>query len=432
MIDTTHTDLLWLIGSSTELRKATNSEYQGACPFCGGRDRFRVWPEDTSTHRRGWWCRQCEAGGDAIAFVRQRDGCTFGEALRTLGIDGAAAQGPAQQAVSPPDPVQSPPEEWRQRLAGFVSWAQGQWTDEAHGYLYRRGLTDATIAAAGLGYSPRDWYLAPDALGLDRDRRVWLPSGIVIPWYVDDQLWKVVIRRAAQGAHKYHTVAGSSNCPYGIDAVQPGKPAMLVEGPLDRLAVQQAAGDIVAPVAVGTTSARKLRWVATIARASPVLVTLDNDDAGNSGASYWLAALQGQAKLWRPLWADPAQMLQDGADVRQWVRNGLEERGPAYRERLEARYDDLRTELLLLVGIQPEHDIDLATLDDTDLIADGKALAARLRQLRKSRTAFRQACATAEQINAAAATVAAGIRESNRARKDALVSSSGYRSVEGY
>jgi hypothetical protein len=287
--------------------------------------------------------------------------------------------------------VQAPPEEWQQRMARFMNWCQGQWTEEARAYLHGRGLTDTTIAAAGLGYNPRDWYLAPDALGLERERNVWLPRGIVMPWFVDGSLWKVVIRRPANGTHKYHTVAGSSNCPCGIDGVQPDKPAMLVEGPMDKLAVQQAAGDIIAPVAVGTTSARKLRWIAAIARASIVLVTLDNDDAGNGGAAYWLDALQGQAKLWRPLWADPAQMLQDGADVRQWVRDGIGEPEPTYRERLEVRFDALRYDLLLLVGTQPEHDIDLASLDDAALVEAGKALARRLVVLRDSELARQQA-----------------------------------------
>jgi hypothetical protein len=431
MIDTTHIDLLRLIGSSTELRKVTGSEYQGACPFCGGRDRFRVWPEDTSAHRRGWWCRGCETGGDAIAFVRQRDGCTFGEALRTLGIEGDAAQEPAQQAVSPPEPVQAPPEEWQRRMAGFVAWCQGEWTDEARAYLRGRGLSIDTIATSGLGYNPRDWYLAPDALSLDREHKVWLPRGIVIPWYVEGDLWKVVIRRLDNGKHKYHTVAGSSNCPYGIDDVQPDNPAILVEGPLDKLAVQQAAGDVVAPVAVGTTGARKLRWVASIARASTVLVALDNDDAGN-GVAYWLDVLHGQAKLWRPLWADPAQMLQDGADVRQWVHNGLGKPEPAYRERLEGRYDDLRFDLLLMVGVQPEHDIDPATLDNAALVETGKALAQRLQVLRESELAYQQARIITEQISAVAAMVATEAREANRARKRAQLRTSGYQSLEGY
>jgi hypothetical protein len=353
----------------------------------------------------------------------------FGEALRTLGIEGDAAQEPTQQAVSPPDPVQPPPEAWQQRMASFVAWCQGQWTDEARDYLHSRGLSTVTDVA-GLGYNPRDWYLAPDALSLDRERKVWLPRGIVIPWYVNGMLWKVVIRRPANGEHKYHTVAGSSNCPYGIDAVQPDKPVMLVEGPFDKLAVQQAAGDMIVPVAVGTTGARKLRWIAAIARASTILVTLDNDDAGNGGASYWISALQGQAKLWRPLWADPAQMLQDGVNLRQWVRNGLDKPEPTYRERLEVRYDELRFDLLLMVGVQPEHDIDPATLDDAALVETGKALAQRLQVLRESELAYQQARITAEQMSAAAAVVTTEVREANRARRRARTS--GYQSLEGY
>jgi hypothetical protein len=30
-----------------------------------------------------------------------------------------------------------------------------------------------------------------------------------------------------------------------------------------------------------------------------------------------------QARRWRPLWDDPAAMLQDGANLRTWVREGL-------------------------------------------------------------------------------------------------------------
>jgi DNA primase len=306
-------------------------------------------------------------------------------------------------------------------MASFVAWCQEQWTDDARGYLHNRGLSIDTIATAGLGYNPRDWYLAPDALSLDRERNVWLPRGIVIPWYVDGRLWKVAIRRGVQGEHKYHTVAGSSNCPYGIDDVQPDKPVMLVEGPFDRLAVQQAAGDMIAPVAVGTTSARKLRWIAAIARASTALVTLDNDDAGNGGASYWISALQEQSRLWRPLWGDPAQMLQDGADVRKWVRNGLEEPEPTYRERLEDRFDQLRFDLLLLVGVQPEHNIDMATLDDANLVETGKALVQRLRILRESELAYQQARITAEQMSAAVAAAAEEACEANRAHKRAQI-----------
>src|ERR687886_594278 len=68
------TDLLGLIGTNTRLKKVAmtgGGEHAGPCPFCGGRDRFRVQPA-----RGRWWCRGCSDGPrwqDAIGYVRQRE-----------------------------------------------------------------------------------------------------------------------------------------------------------------------------------------------------------------------------------------------------------------------------------------------------------------------------------------------------------------------
>jgi hypothetical protein len=59
-------------------------EYHGPCPFCGGTDRFTVWPEQGETGR--YWCRQCNWKGDAIQLLRDRDGLSFMEAKRSLGL----------------------------------------------------------------------------------------------------------------------------------------------------------------------------------------------------------------------------------------------------------------------------------------------------------------------------------------------------------
>ncbi len=83
-------DLLSLIGHDTPLKKIASTgggEWTGPCPFCGGRDRFRVQPE-----RGRWWCRQCsedDRWGDAIAYLRRRDGIGRGleaETLRRWGV----------------------------------------------------------------------------------------------------------------------------------------------------------------------------------------------------------------------------------------------------------------------------------------------------------------------------------------------------------
>jgi len=57
-------------------------EWVGACPWCGGRDRFHVWRGADP----GYWCRGCGAGGDAITATRNLiPGCAgFYEAVAWL------------------------------------------------------------------------------------------------------------------------------------------------------------------------------------------------------------------------------------------------------------------------------------------------------------------------------------------------------------
>jgi hypothetical protein len=118
-------------------------------------------------------------------------------------------------------------------------------------------------------------------------------------------------------------VRGSANLLYRIDAVQADRPAMLVEAPLDALAIGQEAGDLVAAVAAGTSWGRLERWIGRLSLASVVLLGFDADDAGDRAAAWWLEALGRRARRWRPYWDDPTAMLQHGADLRTWVREGL-------------------------------------------------------------------------------------------------------------
>lgn len=54
-------------------------ERVGACPRCGGFDRFAI-----NTRKQLWNCRVCRQGGDAIALARFLDGSSFREACATL------------------------------------------------------------------------------------------------------------------------------------------------------------------------------------------------------------------------------------------------------------------------------------------------------------------------------------------------------------
>jgi hypothetical protein len=98
MIDTAavnaSVNLLDLVRADTKLTGGPR-EFVGACPRCGGRDRFHL-------HiGKGWFCRQCTgdpAAGrwhDAIDYVMFMTGCDFAEAVRRLG--GGAQLTPAER-----------------------------------------------------------------------------------------------------------------------------------------------------------------------------------------------------------------------------------------------------------------------------------------------------------------------------------------------
>jgi hypothetical protein len=226
-----------------------------------------------------------------------------------------------------PEKCEPPAHVWRAAAAGFLLWSQ-DYVDRALPYLTSRGLTEQTAKSAGLGFNPETretsrakWGLAPDA---EYGDRFWLPAGIVIPSYAHGALWKLQIRRETvkDGQERYKTVTGSRNALYGADSLRPGQPAILVEGPFDAMAVRQAAGDLCGVVASGTSGARHIKWIGALALCGEVLVSLDADGPGDTASAYWLDALP-NARRHRPYYSDPAQMLQDGQDLRAWVRVGL-------------------------------------------------------------------------------------------------------------
>jgi DNA primase len=461
MIDQTSIDLVQLVGGNLKRVAATNGgEYAGACPFCGGRDRFRVWPE-----RGRWWCRQCERHGDALSFVQQREGFGFGEALRYLGLQGnEPTWSPAPRQPVLPEAVEPPAPAWQQAALAFVEQAEAAlWGDYDRplNWLRSRGFADDTLRQARVGYhagvGPHGdgQYVARTAWGLLPDEgkhNLWLPRGIVIPWLVQGELWRVAIRRpvpddawqavrnppqtspAPHGIaamvlrclreqHSYLTVRtlaqrcalavadvqtaladldtaklvqpptrhyfvpGSRNALYNADALQRGKPAMLVEAALDALAVQQEAGDLVSAVATGTTGARGIRWLGKLAGCTPMLLSYDNDQGGTAPTRHWRDVFREQAHVWRPYPDDPAAMLEHGFAVRGWIEAGLRHAGYAIPGKIDpitaARHAAAAT-IMNGNGWQ-EALAELATVsqEEYDSLCDKPRYAARLAELRQ-------------------------------------------------
>jgi DNA primase len=318
-------DLLALVQQATPLKHVSahrGGEYHGACPFCGGTDRFRVQPE-----RDFWACRQCGKSGDRIAFLVETGRLSSAEAYE--------ARHSTEPSLSPPSapalPVTAMPPTlvWQTRAWELVVQAQDAlWSARgarALAWLRRRGLTEANISRAGLGYqitdtweNRADWGLPLEA---DKPKPVWLPRGIVIPWFIGADLWRINIRRPA-GDPKYIGPAGFGNALYNADQITPDRPVVLVEGELDALSLEQTANDLVVPAATGSVSgARRARWIATLAIAPLVLIAFDADQAGDEARQYWLRVLP-NSQYWRPFWGD-ANAMHQGDSIREWMLAGL-------------------------------------------------------------------------------------------------------------
>ena len=150
-------DMIDLVGSKTELRRAGAARYEGLCPFHEERTpSFGIDPVKKLYH-----CFGCGAGGDAISFVRELEGVDFVGAIELL-----ADRFGVQLEVAEEDPREAERRRARERLfelldrtASYyerVLWESGE-AAAAREYLLGRGLTAESLRAFRVGYSPSAW-----------------------------------------------------------------------------------------------------------------------------------------------------------------------------------------------------------------------------------------------------------------------------------
>jgi hypothetical protein len=111
--------------------KRFGGELVGACPQCGGRDRFAV-----SIRKQIFLCRGCGRSGDVIAFVQHIDNCDFRTAVQTLGGDETRPIRPAPKPTAPQD------DDAANTARALALWEEGSPIDGtlAEEYLRRRYL----------------------------------------------------------------------------------------------------------------------------------------------------------------------------------------------------------------------------------------------------------------------------------------------------
>lgn len=316
-------DLLSLAEHDTQLRKVASTgggEYAGPCPFCGGRDRFRVQPHKSPWGL--WMCRSCTGGKwqNAIDYVIARDGCDFLQACKTL--NGGDLPTTRQQRPAPEIPADDAPADDWQALAWRVLEESERrlWQPEgekALNYLRRRGLQDETIRAFRLGYYPRNEYIQED---------IWIDRGIVIPCVVAGEIWYLKVRRAA-GKDRYRCMSGSrTKAIYNADDLIGSEIALFVEGEIDCMTAWQELRDVVAVATLGAAknTVDLATWGAYFMVLRVILAAYDNDQAGQAGADN-LADLTDRA-LPCPLpdgVKDINDYYQAGGDLWAWLKAHL-------------------------------------------------------------------------------------------------------------
>ena len=311
-----NTDLLTLIGRDTTLKWMANTkggEWAGPCPFCGGQDRFRVWPNDD---RPGWWCRQCEKGGDAIDYVKQRDSLDFRAACQHL----SGQQPKPKPVVRPgPEPVN---EDWQNAASQImVECAAALWEpggERARRWLNARGLADETLKRHYIGFNCASRTL----------HGLWVPRGITIPHWQEslNRICGIKIRRSTNGPDKYRAVKHSQPSLYLADNLVGHEVGVICEGEFDALLLAQEAGDLVGVVALGS-AANKVKAIDAglpfLLGVKSLLVATDNDEEGERAAAYLLERTKRARRLRPPQGNDVTDFWKAGGDLREWVKQAL-------------------------------------------------------------------------------------------------------------
>lgn len=277
-------------------------EHKSKCPNCqDGRDRFCIWPNQGVSGR--YWCRICDAKGDAIQFCRDFFGMSFLQACQKVNITPQvrAKSQKIKRSVFQPYKTSSTHPSWQPVAKRFIDYSHQNLLKEPDiiNQLEKRGLTLETIRRFHLGWNPKNffdnkerWGLSPETKENGLLKRQWLPKGIVIPTFEGSVPVKIKIRRSdwfiGDALPKYVEISGSkqSLSVYG----DPSKPVIIVESELDALLIQQEASHLICCIALGGVSKKPdIEIHGWLQRAFLILLSLDFDGAGKNHYSFWMS-----------------------------------------------------------------------------------------------------------------------------------------------
>jgi hypothetical protein len=319
-------------------------ELWAACPWhvegtVGG--SFSYSPEKDLAH-----CFGCGEGGDIIsvyAALRELDDV---EAFKSFKSEFAAnAKSEPRTPVAlirrawVPVETEPSPSMWQERATEFVrhSAARLESNAEALAKLTEWGVSAEAARACMLGWNDEDKAVPRQSWGLEpqmkdgREKKIWLPEGLVLPMVAHGRVVKIKIRRPKAETNfgadlRYWEVPGSTRMfnRYGRDA----KIWVLVETERDAVMIWSKVRDLgIGAMALGGASKRPEAESAAMLRSSDLILNaLDYDQAGAvNSARFWDREFP-QCKRWPApphMGKDAGDAFGAGLDIRTWILAGL-------------------------------------------------------------------------------------------------------------
>lgn len=306
-------DIVDVISGYVKLQKK-GSSYFGLCPFHNEKSpSFSV-----SRQKQMYYCFGCGAGGNVITFIMEYENYTFAEAVRLLaeraGVDLPEIEY-SQEAKQKADLKATLLEINKLAAKYFYAQLKTEQAKHAHTYLTKRGLSEETITAFGLGYSNKysdDLYKYLKTKGYSDELLV--KAGLISASEkgVYDKFWNRVMfpimdannrvigfggRVMGEGEPKYLNspeteVFDKSRNLYGLNRARTSRKSyfLICEGYMDVIALHQA-GFTNAVASLGTAftpghAALIKRYV------NEVYLTFDSDGAGTKAALRALPILK--------------------------------------------------------------------------------------------------------------------------------------------
>ncbi|GAB6059339.1 DNA polymerase [Desulfonatronum parangueonense] len=317
--------IVQMLNQISDVRHINSSNsYVCPCPLCGGTDRFCYSPTpdnkpDAIQVNGLFYCRQCGFKGHGnylFDILRgQKSPSKSQEARPIQAISKKAPPIPIFKAIDP---------QWQKKALFYLENGLEAVNGFNKAIFEHRGINEQTAKLFKIGINCKNNTRFFNYESVENSQV--LEPGIIIPYFRDNQLYHVQVRHFfEEDGKKYSNLSGGNAHPYLL----PNNNAslnkfMIVESALDAIMMYQHAGDLIRPIALGSTNNLIDKHVHDLLKNSDlVLLCLDNDEPGQQAAQFHAKVYDQSRIIIPPFGKDPGDYFSMGGNIRDWVQSIL-------------------------------------------------------------------------------------------------------------